>query len=198
MSSPGPRYAEALAWARELHQAQIRKGSGTPYLAHLLSVSALVLEHGGDEDQAIAGLLHDAVEDCGGAPILAEIERRFGSRVASIVAACTDATVVPKPPWRARKEAYLRHLADEVETEALLVSVADKLHNARAILEDYRVIGPELWPRFRGGRDGTLWYYDRLRAIYASRPDAPARLVGMLERTLAELESLVAAREPGS
>jgi (p)ppGpp synthase/HD superfamily hydrolase len=156
-----------------------------------------VLETGGDEDQAIAGLLHDAPEDCGGREILEQIERRFGPRVAGIVSACTDTFEEPKPPWRARKERYIEHLVSDAPPEALLVSLADKVHNSGAILADYRAIGEELWSRFRGGKQGTLWYYRALLDAYRQRPDAPTGPVRDLERILAELGVLVAlADEP--
>ncbi len=130
-----------------------------------MSVAALVVEHGGNEDQAIAGLLHDAVEDQGGEPTLEEIRRRFGDGVAKIVADCSDSWVEPKPPWRVRKEAYIDKLPDK-DPASLLVSLADKTHNARAILSDFRQIDDELWSRFTGGKEGTIWYYQTLSAIY--------------------------------
>ena len=135
-----PQLHAALDYAADAHQTQARKGSTIPYLSHLLGVSSLVIEYGGDEDQAIAGLLHDAIEDCG-AKHEAIISDRFGPRVARIVRACTDADSFPKPPWRARKEAYLRHL-ETADRDALLVSCCDKLHNARTIVTDLRG-GPE-------------------------------------------------------
>lgn len=159
------RFDDALSYASCLHREQRRKGSDIPYISHLLSVAALVLEHGGNEDQAIAGLLHDAAEDQGGSETLEDIRRRYGDAVAQIVADCTDAWAEPKPPWRARKEAYLAKLPDKAPS-SLLVSLADKTHNARAILSDYRQIGDDLWPRFNGGKDGTFWYYRSLTAIY--------------------------------
>ena len=128
-----------------------------------MAVFSLVLEQGGDEDQAIAALLHDAVEDQGGQPTLQEIRRRFGERVARLVEACTDVDIDPKPPWRPRKELYLRHL-QSAPPEVLPVVLADKIHNARAILRDYRQLGDEVWKRFKGGKDGTLWYYRALAA----------------------------------
>jgi (p)ppGpp synthase/HD superfamily hydrolase len=150
------RFDEALVFASRLHASQVRKGTTIPYLSHLLGVASLVLEAGGDEDEAIAGLLHDAVEDQGGQPTLEEIRRRFGDRVAAIVEACTDADTTPKPPWRQRKERYVAHIAG-APADARRVSSADKLCNARAILLDYRILGETLWGRFSGGKDGTLW-----------------------------------------
>lgn len=174
-----PNYDHALTYAAGLHRQQMRKGTDIPYVSHLLAVSALVIENGGDENQAIAGLLHDAAEDQGGAATLAAIRQLFGEDVAAIVADCTDAWGEPKPPWRARKEAYLAALPQK-PPRSLLVSLADKTHNARAILNDYRRIGDALWPRFAGGKDGTLWYYGALAAIFARA------LPGPLARELTE------------
>jgi (p)ppGpp synthase/HD superfamily hydrolase len=185
-----PRFDEALVWASELHRAQQRKGTGIPYLAHLLAVSGLVLEAGGDEEQAIAALLHDAVEDQGGLPRLAEIRNRFGTRIATIVEGCTDAVQVPKPPWRARKQAYLDHL-QQASDDVRLVSCADKLHNARCILFDFRTQGGALWSRFTAGRDGVLWYYQSLADIFSAR--GPAALAAELRRTVDQLVALAGA-----
>ncbi|MBK6423588.1 MAG: HD domain-containing protein [Gemmatimonadetes bacterium] len=182
----GPRYSAALAFASELHGSQLRKGTAVPYIAHLLSVSALVLEAGGDEDAAIAALLHDAVEDQGGRPMLDRIRARFGDGVADIVAACTDAEVTPKPPWRQRKEAYLASIPHK-PAPALLVSIADKVHNAGAILRDYTQLGEAVWARFAGGREGTLWYYRSLSDAFRGR--APQPLWELLEERVAALEA---------
>jgi len=146
-----------------------------------------VLEDGGGEDEAIAGLLHDAVEDQGGAPTRAEIRRRFGDRVTAIVDGCTDADTVPKPPWRARKERYVAHVK-EAPADVRRVSAADKLHNARAILADYRAHGEALWSRFNGGREGTLWYYRALIGAYREAATEPSGLLDELERVVSELE----------
>jgi (p)ppGpp synthase/HD superfamily hydrolase len=155
----GDRFVGAVTMAVELHARQRRKGNNVPYLSHLLAVAGLVLEYGGDEDQAIAALLHDGPEDQGGEATLARIRDRFGDRVATIVAACSDTFETPKPDWRPRKEAYIAHL-DDVGREVGLVSLADKVHNARTIVADLRESGPVALDRFSGGRDGTLWYYD--------------------------------------
>lgn len=186
---PTDRFAEAFAYANALHAGQLRKGTPVPYIAHLMSVAALVLEDGGDEDEAIAALLHDAVEDQGGQATRAEIVRRFGARVAAIVDGCTDADTIPKPPWRARKERYLAHLGEAPE-DVRRVSLADKLHNARAVLADYRAQGEALWPRFKGGREGTLWYYRAL--VEAFRPHGERAMLAELERTVTEIERLAA------
>jgi (p)ppGpp synthase/HD superfamily hydrolase len=182
------RFFAALDYAARLHAAQTRKGSGVPYVAHLLAVASLVLDHGGDEEEAIAALLHDAVEDQGGAATAAEIRRRFGDRVADIVIGCSDTDVMPKPPWRARKEAHLLHL-QSASRSVLLVSAADKLHNARSMLHEYRHSGEELWSRFNGGREGTLWY---LRSVVDTlKSTGENALVHELERIVAELEGLI-------
>jgi (p)ppGpp synthase/HD superfamily hydrolase len=154
----GRRFLNAFLFAAEKHAGQARKASTIPYISHLMGVASLVLEAGGDEDLAIAALLHDVVEDCGGAPMLKEVRRRFGKRVANVVDGCTDTDIDPKPPWRARKENYLRHLR-EADRDTRLVSAADKLHNVRSILADYWDDGESIWARFNGGREGTLWYY---------------------------------------
>jgi GTP pyrophosphokinase len=177
--------AAAAELAFRLHAAQRRKGTAIPYISHLMAVSALVLEHGGDEEQAIAALLHDAVEDCG-AEQEAVILDAFGPRVAAIVRACTDADVIPKPPWRARKEAYLAHL-EEAPAEALLVSACDKLHNARAILADLRAEGPRVFERFNAGQEGTLWYYAALAEAFQRL--LPGRLAEELAREVAAMQA---------
>lgn len=180
----GPRFEDALAYAARLHRAQVRKGSGIPYITHLLAVAAIVGEHGGGEDEVIAALLHDAVEDQGGQPRLEEIRARYGDAVAAIVWGCTDADTVPKPPWRARKEAYVAHLAD-ASPGVRLVSSADKLHNARSILADLNALGPALWDRFTGGRDGSLWYYRALADAFLRL--GPGPLADELDRTVREI-----------
>jgi (p)ppGpp synthase/HD superfamily hydrolase len=136
----------ALVYAAELHDRQMRKGTRIPYVAHLMSVASLVLEDGGDEDEVIAGLLHDAVEDQGGRLTLDVIRSRFGRRLANIVEECSDAETIPKPPWRERKERYIEHLK-VADRGVLRVALADKLHNARAVLADYRTFGEGLWSR---------------------------------------------------
>jgi GTP pyrophosphokinase len=181
------RFGEALAYAFELHANQHRKGSDVPYVAHLLSVAALVLEHGGSEDEAIAALLHDAVEDQGGAATSQAIDQCFGPEVAAIVEGCSDATGMPKPPWRERKESFVTRLAT-ARPAVHLVCAADKLHNARSLVDDYREQGEELWQRFSGGRTGTLWYY---RAVAEALAGATCqRLVRELTRAVNELEHM--------
>jgi (p)ppGpp synthase/HD superfamily hydrolase len=168
------RYARALTYAAESHAGQLRKGSAIPYITHPLSVSALVVEFGGDEDQAIAGLLHDVVEDCGVS--LVTLSEEFGPRVAAIVEACTDG--VPdergvKAPWRERKERYLTHLEEEGQ-DALLVSACDKLHNARAIVFDIQQLGEAAFDRFTASSDEVRWYFRSLTGVYARRLDHPS------------------------
>lgn len=183
------RFSEALAFAARLHADQFRKGSGVPYVSHLLAVAALVMEAGGEEDEAIAALLHDAVEDQGGTRTREQIRSLFGDRVAGIVDGCTDTNQTPKPPWKERKLGYIAHLA-EADESVLLVCSADKLHNSRSILAEYKTIGEDLWERFSGGRDGTLWYY---RAVTdAIRRAGWTPLLAALEETVSELESLAA------
>src|ERR1700688_2299782 len=145
----GKRFDRALLYATAAHATQFRKGTRRPYIAHLLGVASIVLTHGGDEDEAIAALLHDAVEDQGGKPRLRDIRRKFGPRVAHIVEGCTDADTDPKPPWLERKKAYLHHLRS-ADASTCLVSAADKLYNAREILDDYRTHRERLWHRFSG------------------------------------------------
>ncbi len=180
------RFDDAFRYARQLHAQQTRKATQIPYIAHLMSVSALVLEHGGDLDQAIAALLHDAVEDQGGHQVLQDIRERFGDGVASIVQDCTDAWTEPKPAWRPRKEAYLAALPAKPD-RSLLVALADKTHNAEAILADHRVLGEALWSRFSGGRDGTRWYYREVSRILSSR--MPGTLSDRLARAAAALSA---------
>lgn len=184
------RFERALLFAAHLHRNQRRKGSGVPYVSHLLAVCALTLEYGGDEDEAIAALLHDAIEDQGGALARAEILGRFGARVTEIVDGCTDTDQTPKPAWRARKEAYIRHVS-EASASVRLVSACDKLHNARSLVMDYRIYGEDLWSRFTGRRDGTLWYYRAM--VNAFRAAGSGEVIEELDRVVTELEALASA-----
>lgn len=195
MAAVGERFRDALVWAAELHEDQLRKGGEVPYVAHLLGVASIVLEHGGNEDQAIAALLHDALEDQSHKISKGEIQTRFGNRVERIVEACTDGDPEEQldrnqQRWYARKQKYIAAIPSKPE-DAILVSMADKLYNARAILEDYRAIGDSLWPRFTTGREGTLWYYRTM--VDAFESFGHARLWGELSRTVSELENLVNA-----
>jgi (p)ppGpp synthase/HD superfamily hydrolase len=187
----GDRFVVAAAEAVRLHARQARKGNRVPYVSHLLAVAGLVLEHGGDEDQAIAALLHDAPEDQGGEATLAAICEEFGPRVGAIVAACSDTFATPKPPWQARKEAYIAHLVDldaAMGADVWPVSLADKVHNARTIVADLRRDGPASLDRFTGGREGTLWYYARLADLFARL--WPGALADELVRLAAEMRAL--------
>jgi (p)ppGpp synthase/HD superfamily hydrolase len=185
------RFDRALLYATHVHGGQVRKGTGTPYVAHLLAVAATVLEYGGDEDLAIAGLLHDSVEDQGGRARLNDVGNRFGPRVARIVEACSDSLADTgagerKAHWQERKDKYLAHLktADE---DILHVSLADKVHNARAILRDLRKpeIGEKIWSRFSQPKERTLWYYETLAAIFREK------LPGQLAEELGEIVAVL-------
>jgi (p)ppGpp synthase/HD superfamily hydrolase len=186
-SKIGKKFNQAFLFAARMHACQKKKGTDVPYLAHLMGVASLVLEAGGDEELAIAALLHDVVEDCGGIPMLKEVRRRFGKKVAHIVDGCTDAYATPKPPWRERKEQYIHRLRDE-DDEVRLVSAADKLYNLRSILADYRELGEPFWERFNGKREGTLWYYRALNDEFLRKD--PNRITSELARVLAQLEDL--------
>jgi GTP pyrophosphokinase len=177
-----------LVYAAELHEGQTRKASDVPYVAHLLGVTSIALEHGADEGEAIAALLHDAVEDQGGQRTADDIRRRFGERVISIVLGCTDTDTVPKPPWRERKEQYIAQI-EHASPSVWLVAAADKLHNVRSILADYRRLGDAVWTRFHGGKEGTLWYYRTLARLL--RTKAPQALAAELDRVVSELERAV-------
>ncbi len=170
----GEQFSHALTFAADKHRTQLRKGGDTPYLGHLLSVAGLVIEAGGTESQAIAALLHDTAEDAGGEAVLAEIRAVFGDEVAGIVAECSDTVTTPKPPWRQRKQVYIDHLAGASDG-AVLVSLADKLDNARAILRDLRQHGDGLWQRFNVADPAEhLWYYSSLlKEFEARRPTCP-------------------------
>ena len=191
----GSHFVAAVALAVELHKDQRRKGSTIPYVAHLLGVCSLVLEHGGNEDEAVAALLHDAVEDQGGRPTLELIRDRFGDEVAAIVEACSDTVEDPKPPALQRKRTYVAHLDRDRKAEStLLVSAADKLHNLRSMLADYHAIGDRLWARFNLDAPGQLWYYRALADVYRRRLGGP--LAEELRRLIPELaEAVVPARE---
>lgn len=181
------RFDDALAYASRIHRAQTRKGSGIPYVSHLLAVAAIALENGADEDQTIAALLHDAVEDQGGLARLKEIRARYGDGVAQIVADCADSHEEPKPAWHPRKEAYIASLAQK-PPRSLAVSLADKTHNAAAINADLRAHGAAVWGRFTGGKGGTLWYYRALATAF--RAHAPGIAAERFAREVDEMEEL--------
>jgi (p)ppGpp synthase/HD superfamily hydrolase len=180
------RFQDALSLAGELHAGQTRKGSRVPYIAHLLGVAALVLEDGGDEDEAIAALLHDAAEDQGGAETLAAIEAQFGARVARIVADCSDTFETPKPPWQARKEAHLARVKS-FGPDSCRVMLADKLYNARTLVNDLHREGEAAWDKFNGGKEDTLWYYREMHALLSAR--LPGELADQLGRTIRQFET---------
>jgi (p)ppGpp synthase/HD superfamily hydrolase len=187
------RFDRALLYATHIHGGQVRKGTSTPYIAHLLAVAATVLEYGGDEDLAIAALLHDSVEDQGGKARLEDVRNRFIKRVARIVEACSDSQADTakgerKVHWQERKEKYLAHLL-EADKDILCVSLADKVHNARAILRDLRKaeIGEEIWARFSQPKEKTLWYYRSLSERFCER------LPGQLSDELREIVEVLGA-----
>ena len=209
------RFGQAMAWAHAVHLGHLRKGTDLPYVSHLISVAALVMEHGGTEDEAIGALLHDAIEDRSGDDpegMKREISGRFGEAVLAIVVGCSDADSQTEKDrengnralWQSRKDAYVAHLR-AAPAPVRLVSMCDKLHNARAILADYRRIGEQLWARFNGGREGMLWYYRALIGAYREAmlaehrpPDALMwSALAEIERTVAQFESLAAAATPG-
>lgn len=194
MSDPcyGQRFDQALLLAAEAFRGTRRKGSGVPYIAHLLWVAATVADHGGDEEQIIAALLHDYLEDVHGASA-AQLEARFGPRVSGLVLHLSDSTGIPKPPWRERKERYLAHLRG-MPAEVKLVSAADKLHNVTCCVRDHREVGDALWDRFQGGRDGTLWYFCGVHGALASGWEHP--LTHDLCERVRELHALAGAAYP--
>ncbi|MBF0501266.1 MAG: HD domain-containing protein [Candidatus Riflebacteria bacterium] len=185
------RFETALVFAHALHADQKRKGTDVPYFAHLIGTTSIALEHGANEDEAIAALLHDSVEDApdelGGERVLTLIRRRYGNIVTKIVEGCSDCRTHPKPPYRQRKEAYLAHLLT-ADFSVRLVSASDKLHNARAILRDLRAHGDDLWQRFNGGKDGTLWYYNELVQIFDKV--GPVKLAEELSAVVHEIQIL--------
>ena len=184
------QFAKAMIYAERKHHTQVRKGGDIPYVGHLLSVAGLVINDNGSEEQAIAALLHDAVEDAGGPETLLEIRTEFGDDVARIVEECSDTDKEPKPPWLERKQAYINHLG-AVGEDTLLVSVADKLDNARSMLRDYNEHGPSLWQRFnRKNPDDHLWYYGSLLDAYRQR-GLDSWMVDELARVVGDLKNLV-------
>ncbi|OLE37985.1 MAG: hypothetical protein AUG48_02975 [Actinobacteria bacterium 13_1_20CM_3_68_9] len=190
----GERFVDALGYATRAHAGQRRANDGQPYIAHLLRVAGLVIQDGGSEDEAIASLLHDAVEDQGGVERLNDIRERYGSAVAEIVDECTDSYGEPRPPWRARKERYLAEL-DDSSPGALRVSMADKLDNVSSLIRAYRIDGEEFWARSKKDPDDVRWYYGTLAARFAELRPGP--LADELRRTVAELERLLAGEDQG-
>jgi (p)ppGpp synthase/HD superfamily hydrolase len=189
------RFVSAMTYAHQVHQGQRRKGTGIPYIAHVLGVAAIAMEYGADEDEAIGALLHDAAEDGGGEATLAEIRARFGDAVGDIVLGCSDSLVEDpedKLPWRERKENYLAHL-EHATASVCLVSAADKLHNVRAIIRDFHQHGDDIWPRFQGQRDGTLWYYETVADALVRRFHSP--LTRDLQHSVDELLALAGSAD---
>jgi (p)ppGpp synthase/HD superfamily hydrolase len=181
----GNRFDKALLMAHDYHRDQVRKGAETPYFGHILGVASLVIDEGGTEDEAIAALLHDAPEDQGGEETLDEIGRIFGEKVKQIVHRLSDTFEDPKPPWQKRKEDYLVHLRTEDDRSVLLVSIADKLHNARSIVLDRDDEGEAVWDRFTGGKEGSLWYYGELVKIF--NENFPGAMAEEFSRTVTRL-----------
>lgn len=182
-----PKFSEALVYATRVHDGQLRKKTSIPYISHLLGVTAIALEHGANETEAIAALLHDAVEDCGGAERQREIQEIFGPEVGAIVASCSDTDEMPKPPWWERKEKYVAHLKS-ASASIRLVSAADKLHNSRAILHSLREEGDEAWTHFKTGKEGTLWYYRSLVTAFCEH--GASTLVDESDRVVTEIERI--------
>ena len=192
----GTRLLDALTAAAQIHATQFRKGTTIPYLSHLLGTCSIALEYGADENEAIAALLHDAIEDGEPTDAARAAVWSFGPEVGRIVEGCTDADSHPKPPWRARKELYLASLSSK-DRSILLVSASDKLHNARSIVRDLRGIGSGVWKRFSAPKPETLWYYRSLVTAYRANPQHIAALVDELDRTVSEMESLAATEQVG-
>jgi (p)ppGpp synthase/HD superfamily hydrolase len=195
----GPQFQAAVLLAIEVHRTQLRKTTTVPYIAHIMGVLAIVLEEGGGQEAAVAALLHDAVEDASdGAAMLARIRTDFGDRVADIVLGCSDTVAVPgavKPAWKARKQAYIDHLNAETDTDILLVSCADKLHNSRSIVRDLRTSGDAVWSKFSGPKDEVIWYYDSLakvqqRLLPGAAADELARTVALMKELSAPARDL--------
>jgi (p)ppGpp synthase/HD superfamily hydrolase len=184
-----PRFEQALQYASIIHAGQMRKSTNIPYISHLLAVTSIALEHGANEDEAIAALLHDAGEDAGGAERVSDIRVKFGNTVADLVLSCTDTLEDPKPEWYPRKVAYIETIWKKSDAE-LLITIADKLHNSRAILHDYRQVGEALWGRFTGGKEGTLWYYRALTDAFLAAPNRMRcqTLIEELNRVVSTLE----------
>ncbi len=178
------RYGKALAYAAEKHAGQKRKGSRIPYISHPMAVASLVLEYGGSEDEVIAALLHDVAEDCGGQEALDEIRQKFGMGVAAIVEGCSDTLETPKPKWLQRKQTHIDNLR-EAHRSVRIVAAADKLHNARSILRDYRTDGENVWKRFSAPKEDVLWYYGAVTRALEARGLSP--LLEELDRTVGEI-----------
>jgi (p)ppGpp synthase/HD superfamily hydrolase len=183
------KFIQAVDHANEAHKGHMRKGTQIPYISHLMAVASLVMESGGSEDEIIAALLHDAVEDCGGKPVLDKIKKRFGQSVASIVDDCTETYEDPKPPWKGRKESYISHIK-EGSPSVRLVSCADKLHNVRCLLSDYRQVGEVLWDRFSASKEETLWFYQSMADVLCTS-GKDLKVYADLDNAVKELEKTI-------
>ena len=183
------KFIEAVSVANKSHKGHMRKGTNIPYISHLLAVASLVMESGGSEDEIIAALLHDAVEDGGGKPVLDKIKERFGQNIASIVDDCTETYEDPKPPWKGRKDAYISHIK-EGNPSVQLVSCADKLHNVRCILSDYRQVGEVLWDRFSASKEETLWFYQSMADVLCTS-GKDLKVYADLDNAVKELEKTI-------
>ena len=184
------KYLEAYVYSYKLHKKQTRKGSNIPYFTHLSSVSNLIIENNGTTTQAIAGLLHDAVEDQGGAKTLAAIKRKFGPKVAKIVDQCSDTTIKPKPPWKTRKIKYIENIKNKTQ-DTLLVSLCDKYHNANCILSDYQKVGEEIWDRFTASKQETFWYYESLYKEFKKYLKNHLELIKAYKNTVDEMKRII-------
>jgi (p)ppGpp synthase/HD superfamily hydrolase len=183
------RFVDAVEFANELHGDQIRKGTKVPYISHLLIVSGIVLQHGGGEDEAIAALLHDTVEDCGGKPVMVRIRECFGDKIAGLVDGCSETDIQPKPPWLERKEGYIESIRS-ADPSVRLISCADKIHNASSIISEYRKVGEQVWDRFKANKTETLWFYTSIiNAMRASGENRP--ILDELVIVVEELKKLV-------
>jgi (p)ppGpp synthase/HD superfamily hydrolase len=183
------RFVVAVELANELHGDQIRKGTKVPYISHPLIVSGIVLQHGGGEDEAIAALLHDTVEDCGGKPVMVRIRKRFGDNIADLVDGCSETDIQPKPPWRERKDGYIESIKS-ANPSVRLISCADKIHNASSIISEYRKVGERVWDRFKANKTETLWFYTSIiNAMRASGENRP--ILDELVIVVEELKSVV-------
>ena len=187
------RLEEAFAFAHDLHRDQTRKGSDIPYVTHLMGVAALVGEFGGDEDQVIGALLHDAAEDQGGVETVALIRERFGETVAAYVEGCSDTLTTPKPPWLERKKAFIESTREAPPTLRLLIA-ADKLYNARSMVADFSVVGHALWDRFSVDCESTLWYHREMLDVLRQGWDNP--ILGELENAIHRLDEAAAGEPP--
>ena len=184
------KYLEAYTYSYKLHKKQMRKGSNIPYFTHLSSVSNLIIENNGTTTQAIAGLLHDAVEDQGGAKTLAIIKKKFGPKVAKIVDQCSDTTIEPKPPWKERKIKYIQNIKNKTQ-DTLLVSLCDKYHNASCILSDYQKVGERMWDRFTASKQETFWYYESLYKEFKKYLKNHPKMIKAFKNKVDEMKKII-------